>query len=655
MAFNSPRKPRICVLTYKALTGLVLAAQLKARNRAEISVDEYILDDAVARGRHMQTHGDIDVIVSAGSNAVILRSQLELPVVSIEVTGFDLLMALQRARAVSDRVGMVVFRETMPELDPVKDLLKIELIQLTYETLSEARAAFLVLKTQGISVVVGSSLIVDLAEQNGMHGVLVYTSNSIDRALDEAIQIGETAIRQALKYENLNAAFAHLHEAILTVDARHRITAINPLMCQILGLTEANPIGLRLPEVATELSLAGVLGGQDDDLDVVIQLRSGSYLMNRTAIVERGIGTGALLTLRDTGAIHRADSTIRSQRRPKSVAARYSFDLITGTSPALAYVRSVAERCARTSSTVLITGETGTGKELFAQAIHNASARQRGPFVALNCASFPEALLESELFGYEEGSFTGSRKGGRLGLFESAHTGTVFLDEIGDMPISLQTRLLRVLQEREVVRLGSNSPTAIDVRVIAATHRSLVDRVKEGHFRADLFYRLNILLVPLPPLRDRPEDLQALARQLLGSKLREMGSALSADAVLAPVLGLLQQYSWPGNIRELENVMERFAVFLNGVRQPQLVDYALFLREAPELIPTERSTPNVAPIEVFRPTKREVEPLRGELSDEEVAGALRTANGNRLTAAQALGISRTTLWRRLRSIELAQR
>ena len=645
MAFIHQRKPRICVLTYKALTRLLRHAESRVRDRAEIIVDEYTLEDAVLRGRQMQQRGDIDVLVSAGSIAVMLRSQLDLPVVSIEVTGFDLLLALQRARQLSSRVGMVIFRETMPLLDSVKDLLKVELFQFSYETLAEARGHFQTLMAQGIEVVVGSSLIVDLAEQNGLHGILIYSNDSVERALEEAVQLGENAIRQDSKYENLNAAFAHLHEAILAVDMQHRITAINPLMRRILGLDASSPIGLRLPDLASELSLASVLAGQDDDLDMVIQLGRSSLLMNRTAIHERGGITGALLTLRDTSAIHRADTTIRSQRRPKSVAARYSFDLITGNSPALAYARGVAGRCARTASTVLITGETGTGKELFAQAIHNASERQRGPFVALNCASFPESLLESELFGHEEGAFTGSRKGGKPGLFEAAHTGTVFLDEIGDMPISLQTRLLRVLQEREVVRLGSNAPIAIDVRVIAATHRSLENRIAEGLFRADLFYRLNILLVSLPPLRERPEDLHALASQLLEAKLLELGSTLSAEPLLLPLLPLLRQYRWPGNIRELENLMERFAVFLFGLPESGEVEYSLFLREAPEL--AQGLIPEL--------TAAVAEEAPALLDDARILAALQAAKGSRQGAAQALSISRTTLWRRLKEIEALDR
>ena len=650
MVFPYQRKPRLCVLTYKALTGLVLSSEGRFRDRAEIVIDEYGLDDAMLRGRQLQQQGEVDVVVSAGYNVALLRSQLDLPVASIDVTGFDLLQALKTARSMAPQVGLVVYSGAISELEPVRDLLNVELELLTYESPTEARDCMLQLKSRGIEVVVGSSLIVGLAEQLGMRGVLFYTASSIDRALEKAIEIGENAIRQSARFEHLNAVMAHLHEAILAVDMRHRITAINPSMRQILDCGEAEPIGQRLPDIATELSLAGVIDGQPDEAEVVVQLRRGTYLMSRTAIRERGLNTGALLTLRETAAIQRADSTIRSQRRSRNVTARYSFDLITGTSAALTYARSVAERCARTASTVLISGETGTGKELFAQAIHNASARRLGPFVAMNCASFPESLLESELFGYEEGSFTGSRKGGKPGLFEAAHTGTIFLDEIGDMPISLQTRLLRVLQEREVVRLGSNAPVSIDVRVIAATHRSLEDRISAGSFRADLYYRINILQIALPPLRDRAEDLPLLADQLLAAKLREVGSALRTEHALAPLLPLLSAYAWPGNIRELENLMERFAVFLFSVKELSAIDYALFLREAPELTRLPSSVLPDPQLESQLVSESVAQELGIEHDDATVRLALQRSRGNRQAAAQLLGISRTTLWRRLRDM-----
>ncbi|MBN8503034.1 MAG: propionate catabolism operon regulatory protein PrpR [Burkholderiales bacterium] len=644
------RKPRICVLTYKALTGLVLQAEQAFRDRADIAVDEYVLDDAVFRGRQLQQQGQVDVLVSAGYNAAVLRSQVDLPVASIEVTGFDLLNAFKSASGISRRFGLVVYAGSIRELEPVRGLLQVDLEQLSYTTLAEARECVLRLRDQGIQVVVGSSLIVGIAEQLGLRGVLYYTAASVERALEKAVELGENVLRQAARFEQLNTVLSHLHEAILAVDTQHRITALNPLMRRILDLQDRDVIGQRLPDVAQELSLAAVLAGQVDEGpdEVVLALRRGTYLMNRSSLRERGLLTGALITLRETAAIQRADSAIRAQRRTQSRAARHRFDGIAGSSAPLAFARQVAKRCAATHSTVLITGETGTGKELFAQAIHNESARRAGPFVALNCASFPESLLESELFGYEEGAFTGSRKGGKPGLFEAAHTGTVFLDEIGDMPISLQTRLLRVLQEREVVRLGSHQPVQIDVRVIAATHQRLTERIAEGSFRADLYYRLNILHIALPPLRERGADLPLLAAHLLDAKLRELGQAAQGRRLLEPLLPTLLAYRWPGNIRELENLMERFAVFVSGARELGGIDVQQFLLEAPELraseapplqgsIAAEASHPPDAPLS-----------LSGLPSDAAIQEALRRTGGNRQLAAQLLGVSRTTLWRRLR-------
>jgi propionate catabolism operon transcriptional regulator len=223
-------------------------------------------------------------------------------------------------------------------------------------------------------------------------------------------------------------------------------------------------------------------------------------------------------------------------------------------------VRTLAERYAATEGTVLITGESGTGKEMVAQGIHNASARRDRPFVAINCAAFPEALLESELFGYEEGAFTGSRRGGRAGLFEAAHTGTIFLDEVGDVPVTLQTRLLRVLQERQVLRLGSNDPTPVDVRVVAATNRDLKKEIARGAFREDLYYRLNILPIHVPPLRERRDDVGPIAEALLRDALGRHRAPDALPNALATVLPWLGAYAWPGNVRELENVLERIAV-----------------------------------------------------------------------------------------------
>jgi propionate catabolism operon transcriptional regulator len=273
---------------------------------------------------------------------------------------------------------------------------------------------------------------------------------------------------------------------------------------------------------------------------------------------------------------------------------------------------------------------------MVAQGIHNASRRRDRPFVAINCAAFPEALLESELFGYEEGAFTGSRRGGRAGLFEAAHTGTIFLDEVGDVPITLQTRLLRVLQERQVLRLGSNDPTPVDVRVVAATNRDLKREIARGTFREDLYYRLNILPIHVPPLRARGEDVAPIAEALLRDALSRHGVPAALPGALALVLPWLRTYAWPGNVRELENVLERVAVLTSH------------RGEAPEPDDLRAVLP-----ELFQAPD---EPLAGDLRSargaEEAAVIERVVAecaGNMSEAAKRLGVGRSTLYRKLRA------
>ena len=369
----------------------------------------------------------------------------------------------------------------------------------------------------------------------------------------------------------------------------------------------------------------------------LVLFNHATCVANYIPIREQGLLAGAVLTLQEASVIQRADTNIRTERRVRNLAARYHFHQMVGSSSAFVHARLAAERYAATNSTVLITGESGTGKELFAQSIHNASSRRDKPFVAVNCAAFPEPLLESELFGYEEGAFTGSRKGGKPGLFEVAHTGTIFLDEIGDMPLSLQTRLLRVLQEKEVVHLGSAQPIPIDVRIVAATYQDLAQRAKDGLFRVDLYYRLNILHLHLPALRERVDDIPILALQMLHASLRRAGSSLPADQALAPLMPYLRSYRWPGNVRELENVAERLAVSLSAWQSATDINYGGFSKDFPEIFSDK-------PVEAD-PSPLSHRPLGAAALSEVMA----QAGGNRKVAARMLGISRTTLWRHLKA------
>lgn len=324
----------------------------------------------------------------------------------------------------------------------------------------------------------------------------------------------------------------------------------------------------------------------------------------------------------------------------KGLQTRYELGDIRGHSPQMEQVRQTITLYARSRAAVLIQGETGTGKEMAAQAIHQTffhrqphrQNKSSPPFVAVNCGAITESLLEAELFGYEEGAFTGSRRGGRAGLFEIAHGGTLFLDEIGEMPLPLQTRLLRVLEEKAVTRVGGHQPIPVEVRVISATHCDLDREIVQGRFRTDLFYRLSILRLTLPPLRERQADILPLAENFLKQSLAAMEIPFTESVRhgLTQCQPLLLAWRWPGNIRELRNVMERLALFLSVDPAPTL-DRQLMRQLLPELmVNTAELTPSIV----------------DALTLQDV---LARFNGDKSAAARYLGISRTTLWRRLKA------
>ena len=310
-------------------------------------------------------------------------------------------------------------------------------------------------------------------------------------------------------------------------------------------------------------------------------------------------------------------------------------DALVARSAGMRRALEVATRAAATDVTVLVTGESGTGKERIARFVHDRSRRREGPFVAINCGALPEPLLESELFGHEKGAFTGAVSG-KQGLFEAASTGTLFLDEIGDTPPAMQVKLLRVLQERRVRAVGSTSDRAVDVRLVAATNRMLPDLVKAGAFREDLYYRLHVIPIDLPPLRDRRDDVLPLARQIIARTCR--ANSCGPCSLSSEALDALLSYRWPGNVRELENAIERGVILAEG--QPRI--------ERSDLPPEVRDPQGAVP--VAKPggepqTLAEVERLH-------ILATLERFGGNRLSTARALGIGQNTLWRKLKAYGL---
>ncbi|BBH45707.1 propionate catabolism operon regulatory protein PrpR [Pseudomonas sp. KU43P] len=438
-------------------------------------------------------------------------------------------------------------------------------------------------------------------------------------ARDRASRVGILSFGQP--YPELAAM-----QALFTLQIReHTYTSLEQARAQVEGLVEDGfEVIIGSPTVCQLADAAGAQG--------VLALDAESLRHTFDSLMT----LGARL---DEAPARRMPRRLREQPAARQFNARHRFEQMLGDAPAFRATLRLAQRYAQTDATVLITGESGTGKELLAQSLHNASPRQQAPFVAINCAALPESLLESELFGYEDGAFTGSRKGGKPGLIELAHTGTLFLDEIGDMPVALQTRLLRVLQEREVLRLGACEPTAVDIRVIAATHCDLTARIAEQRFRQDLFYRLNTLRLAVPPLRERVEDILPLFNALLARHSRASGMPLAGPEHVQPLLPLLLRHPWPGNIRELDNIAERAALCLNTLGDDDGVAlYTLF----PELLHTVR-------IEDLPPAP--TDNLRSLGKAAEAAHArqvLERCDGDMDEAARRLGVSRSTVWRRVR-------
>lgn len=341
----------------------------------------------------------------------------------------------------------------------------------------------------------------------------------------------------------------------------------------------------------------------------------------------------------------------KDQLRHPGDARWHFFDLI-GENPDFVKIKTMARQLARTPSTVLITGESGTGKELFAQAIHNSSNRA-GPFIRINCPALPENLLESELFGYEEGAFTGARKGGKPGRFELARGGTVFLDEIGDMPFNMQTKLLSVLQERVIERVGGTSPVAVNVRVIAATNRSLEEMVASREFREDLYYRLNVVRLDIPPLRERSGDIPLLADHLItrinswAGKGGCSGIYGSISNITSRALKMLCQHYWPGNVRELENLLER-GINLAALERARVLDLEHFpsLDSRADLFLESPQRENC--MADHRPLSASLELVEKEIIEK----ALRSSQQNKTRAARLLGLNKSAFYRKLRKYGL---
>lgn len=607
-----------------------ILSRAPGKGKDKIEVVEALLSEAIPLARKLERQG-AEVFVARGGTAILLREAgIRTPIVELHLTGTDVASALARAkgeaRSDSPAMAVVAFPNMMENLRDFHPFLNLNLA--LHDLASEEDAPRLVEKAirDGAQVVLGGAITTRIARERGLPAVLLGSGEgSIRLALEEARRIVYARRLETRRSNELKAMLDYTYEGIIAVDREGKITIFNPVAQTVTGIPQGEAMGSPADRVIPSISFREALQNGARDIGEFVDLGHSRILVNRIPIRVRGEVVGAVATFQDITKIQSMEERIRREIYSQGHVAKFRFEDIYGSSTRLTEAIETARQYSHVDATLLIHGETGVGKELFAQSIHAAGARRNGPFVAVNCAALPEALLESELFGYVEGAFTGARRKGKPGLFELAHRGTIFLDEVSEIPLSLQGRLLRVLQEREVVRLGHDRVIPVDVRVLCATNRDLHRQVEEGKFRRDLFWRLKVLSLHIPPLRERHDDIMPLMWHFLDMLFPRDRRRFVFSEDAPP---FLTRHPWPGNVRELRNLCERLSV----VRTGRTVD-AAFLGHLLEY--RESAT---AP------------PRSGPPGAEEIERTIVRAGGKVGRAAGMLGVHRSTLWRRLRRL-----
>lgn len=628
--------PKILVTSpYPQFTQLI--KQVSREQNLEVKIIEAVLEDAARLVHEAVRKDDYEVVVSRGGTAVAIKKVVEVPIVTAEFNDFDLLQALWRARTLGDRIAYLgsAYREVF-EFDELVDILGVEVRQYRYSNFREMEQQISQAREEGVEVMVGGGVWgQQLANARGMKGVIIFSSHrTVTEALERALEVINIRRRDREYYRRLSTMMHAVSEGVVCIDDRGKVLIVNHNAEELLGFKGAGgTTGKGADEVNRALlPLLDIPLGNGQRCNV----KGTELVVNRLAVADGKERFGEVFTMQKVSQLQQLEQKIRKELHLKGLVARFTLDdIVTGDKDLLDMIVK-ARSFARVDSTVLIRGESGSGKELFAQGIHRDSSRANNPFVAINCAALPNELLESELFGYEEGAFTGARKGGKPGMFELAHGGTIFLDEIGSIPLNLQARLLRVLQEKEVMRIGGDSVIPVNVRCIAATNEKLQQAVKDGRFRHDLYFRLNVLNLTIPPLRSRSGDIPLLAEHLL--KLFNARFHKRIVRLPAAILAWMTEYSWPGNVRELQNFMERLVILaedgkLDGRWVRQLI------AEADEGI-INSSVDSGESITVRLGTLDEME-------RQLIAAVEKRGEGNQAEIARFLGISRTTLWKRL--------
>ncbi len=618
------------------------AKKILEEKNHELQIAYNSLEEAIPVGRKMEASG-VEAILSWRGTAHLLRENLHIPVLSFPHTSLDILSCLRDAATFGKNILLPVFRSKLTGMELLEELLGIKLVQGVYHDAASLDELIFLAQRQGCEVVIGGGVCLRSAKKHGIQGVEIGVSEDI---VADTIENAESVIQsnreEQEKTQRYHCIIGAASEGIIAVDQDAMITTINRAARDYLKCGDREVIGKPVRQYIPDAPITRVLKTRRALLDNLEKIGQDSFVFNHIPVMVGDNIVGGVSTFKDISHIMRAENEVR-RSLTRGFTAKYFLNDMIYESSVMRDVVTRVRRFARTDSTILIMGETGTGKEIIAHSLHNISHRAKFPFVFINCAALPDHLLESELFGYEEGAFTGSKKGGKSGLFEMAHKGTVFLDEVAATPENVQLRLLRVLQEREVMRLGADRVIPVDVRVIATANKHLEEEVQSEKFREDLFFRLNVLQIYIPPLRERKEDIPGLTRAFIQRYSTRYN--LEPLTIPADYLKRMVAYSWPGNVRQLKNFIERLVLLCESHVDPGAFEelYEELIRYSPGPKGTQETPLPSTLKEQFAKFKKENEA-------EIVRKALEQACYSRSEAAKILGISRTTLWKKLKEM-----
>ena len=600
--------------------------------------EEIKMSEAGKLAAKLEAEG-VDAIIGTAGIAAELRKHVTIPVVVAYLTNFDVLETLKDVEnnlgITSKKIALIL--HTANEFHPERlyPYINNRMSFFAFEDEEHLHGIIHMLFEKDFELLVGGPTTRHIADELGMQShLVVFGRETMLGALNKAREILALTKKDREQTQRLKTIIDIFPDGIITTDHEGTVTMCNPRALSLLNLPEHDVLGKKVDELIADPSWREVYEKGAKQTDILIENKKGKIFSTRQPILENGHIIGSIGTLQDVAKIQKLEHKFRSLQT-LGLTATHTFEGIIGGSVIMQETIKRAKAYADFDSTVLIEGETGTGKEIFAQSIHNASSRRLGPFVAINCAALSESLLESELFGYEEGAFTGAKRGGKIGLFELAHKGTIFLDEINQIPLQLQAKVLRALQEKVVLRVGGERVIPVDVRIIAATNENLKEKIDARQFRGDLYYRINILNLHLPPLRKRKEDIPVLIEHMLTLFSNTHGTVTCSSNVLAD---LFTEYHWPGNVRELANFVERYAV-LN-----QKIEVAHILNEI-ELGKHETGKDELSPDSLTLKIS-----TLAKMEKQIIEQIVKRCGGNKQQAALVLGVSRSTVWHKIREV-----